>query len=52
MPSPLQKVEEEAEVPEFKLVTGKFPVTSEASLTVKVLEAPFIVLLVRVLGSR
>ena len=27
VPSPLQKVEEEALVPEFKLPTGKLPVT-------------------------
>lgn len=29
VPSPLQKVEEEAEVPEFRCVTPRFPVTSE-----------------------
>src|ERR1051326_1277084 len=33
VPSPLQKVELLAEVPEFKLVTGRLPVTSAARLT-------------------
>jgi hypothetical protein len=33
VPSPRQYVEAEAPVPEFKLVTGKLPVTIEAKLT-------------------
>lgn len=37
-----------AEVPEFRFVTGRFPVTSFASRTVRVLLAPEIVLLVSV----
>ena len=49
VPSPRQKVEEEALVPELRLVTGRLPVTPVARLTlVMVLEAPLIVLLVRV----
>ena len=48
-PSPLQKVEEDALVPELRLVTGRFPVTPVVKLTlVMVLEAPLMVLLVRV----
>lgn len=33
VPSPLQKVVELAEVPEFKFATGRFPVTSAVRLT-------------------
>jgi len=33
VPSPLQKVLEDADVPEFRLVTGRFPVTSAERLT-------------------
>ena len=31
VPSPLQKVDEDAPVPEFRFVTGRFPVTPVAS---------------------
>ena len=48
VPSPRQKVVELALVPEFRLATGRFPVTSEARRTVNVFDAPLIVLLVRV----
>ena len=34
VPSPRQKVVDEAEVPEFRFVTGRFPLTSELSETV------------------
>jgi len=40
VPSPRQKVEPEAAVPEFKLVTGKFPVTSVVSATAPKVGAP------------
>jgi hypothetical protein len=43
VPSPRQNVEDEADVPLFKFVTGRFPVTSLASLTVSVLLAPAMV---------
>jgi hypothetical protein len=33
VPSPLQKVEADADVPEFRLETGKLPVTSAVRLT-------------------
>ena len=46
--SPLQKVDEEAEVPLFKLVTGKLPVTAVVKLTlVNVLDKPLMDLLVK-----
>ena len=34
VPSPRQKVDEEAEVPELRFVTGRLPVTSDPSATV------------------
>lgn len=49
VPSPRQKVDDEAEVPELRFVTGRLPVTPEARDTlVMVFEAPEIVLFVRV----
>ncbi len=48
-PSPRQKVEALADVPLFKLVTGKLPVTPETKdIFVTVLFDPFMVLLVKV----
>ena len=47
--SPRQKVDADADVPEFKFVTGRFPVTCEARLIFEmVLLAPEIVFPVRV----
>jgi hypothetical protein len=41
VPSPLQKVEDEAEVPLLRFVTGKFPVTAVANgILVKVFDDP------------
>ena len=40
VPSPRQKVEEEALVPEFRFPTGRFPVTSAERLTAPKLPAP------------
>ena len=40
VPSPLQKVELEAEVPELRLVTGRFPLTSVESATAPNVGAP------------
>ncbi len=52
VPSPLQKVEEEALVPLFRLATGRLPVTPVARDTfVMVLEDPEMVLLVSVCES-
>ena len=48
VPSPRQKVDDDADVPLFRLPTGKLPVTSLASLTVSVFDAPLIVLFVSV----
>lgn len=48
VPSPRQNVDDDALVPLFRLVTGRFPLTSADSLTIRVLLAPEIVLLVRV----
>lgn len=45
--APLQKVVGDAPVPLFRFPTGRLPVTSEPSLTVRVLLAPLIVLLIR-----
>lgn len=50
VPSPLQKVEDEAEVPVFKLVTGILPDIWEAPKIVSVLELPLIVAPVIELG--
>lgn len=48
VPSPLQKVEEVADVPELRLATGRLPETSEDRSTfVIVLLAPSIDLFVR-----
>lgn len=40
VPSPLQNVDAEALVPEFKLVTGRLPVTSVVRLTAPKVGAP------------
>jgi hypothetical protein len=48
--SPLQKVVEEAEVPELRLVTGMLPDIWEAPSTVKVFELPLMVAPVIALG--
>ena len=40
VPSPLQNVLDDADVPEFRFVTGKFPVTSAERLTALKLGTP------------